>query len=503
MIRLLLFLALAALPARAAEPLRLTIFHTNDIHGWIMPRPSSVDYSTSPLVGGAAVLAKFVAAEGGPKLLLDAGDWFQGTPEGTLSQGRVMAEVFNTLSYDAVALGNHEYDLGEETLKALIKEIKAPVLAANIYKRGEGRVEYAKPWIVKEVAGIKVGIFGLLTSHMRRVSFEKNVAGLEFRREVDEARDAVAALRKEGATVIIALTHVGLENPARAPFEGDQTLAAEVAGIDLIVGGHTHVPLRKAIRDATHGTLIVQAGHQLSTAGRVVLELDPATRAVVASTASLVDLWLETYGEDGKIKELTARAAEEAGKTLDLAIATATASLSHDRKATVESALGDWMTDCLREWAKTDVAFQNSGGIRAPMPAGPVSRRTIFNIMPFENRVVKLKVTGAVLEEILDHGVAGGFGMLQLSGAVVTYDKKLPRGKRVVSASVGGGPLKADAVYSAAAVDFMVSGGDGYSPFSKASAAEPTDTLMREVLEWCAERQGEISPPPRDRIKEG
>ena len=120
------------------------------------------------------------------------------------------------------------------------------------------------------------------------------------------------------------------------------------------------------------------------------------------------------------------------------------------------------------------------------MPAGPVSRRTIFNIMPFENRVVKL--TGAVLEEILDHGVAGGFGMLQLSGRRRDPMTKIPRGKRVVSASVGGGPLKADAVFIAAAVDFMVSGGDGYSPFSKASAAEPTDTLMREVLEWCAER---------------
>src|SRR5207245_551507 len=122
------------------------------------------------------------------------------------------------------------------------------------------RVDYLRPWIIKERAGIKIGIFGLLTTNMPNLTFPDNISGLKFRREVDEAKEAVKALREQGATVIIALTHVGFESPALGRFEGDQTLATEVKGIDLIIGGHTHTPLKEPVRDATYGTLIVQDG---------------------------------------------------------------------------------------------------------------------------------------------------------------------------------------------------------------------------------------------------
>ncbi|UPT74429.1 MAG: metallophosphoesterase [Elusimicrobiota bacterium] len=244
-----LIIALLLVPAaRAAEPIKLRVYHTNDVHGWIMPRPDK--FQTNRLVGGAAALAALIAKDTGPKLVLDAGDWWQGTPEGSLTKGEAVADVFNAIGYDAVVIGNHEYDDGADSLKTLIGKIKVPVLSANTYGADGKLVPWVRASIVKEIAGVKVGIFGLTTTNMRRLAFPKNIAGLDFRREVDVAREQVKALKRQGATVIIAVTHIGLENE-HSKHEGDQTLAREVPGIDLIVGGHSHTFLSRPVQGRT------------------------------------------------------------------------------------------------------------------------------------------------------------------------------------------------------------------------------------------------------------
>lgn len=485
-----------------AENVKIAVYHTNDIHGWIMARPAAF-YAANParLIGGASALAKVYRADKGPKLLLDSGDWFQGTPEGTLTKGGAVAEIFNALAYDAVQVGNHDFDMGEENLKALVKKIKVPVLGGNVYNvKDHSRVDYLTPWIVKEVGGVKVGLFGLLTTNMSRLTFAKNFAGLEFRREVDEAKDAVKALRAQGCQVIIALTHVGFESPSGGAFEGDQTLASQVEGIDLIVGGHSHTALRKPVRDATYGTLIVQTGSMLTAVGRVELLVDRESKRVVYSTGALMDLWIDETGQDEKIEEVVRRQSEEVGKAFDVVLATAAAMLARAGHGGGESSLGDWMTDCSRDWSKTDIAFQNSGGIRADMPAGPVTLRTIFNIMPFENYLVSLRMSGKLIREVLERGLGAGKSTIQVSGLQVSYNKDKPGGERVVAVTVAGQPLKAEAVYSVSALDFMVKGGDGFTAFDRAEKKEFSDVLMRDVLGWCAERQPLISPAPLNRL---
>ncbi|MBI4375722.1 MAG: bifunctional metallophosphatase/5'-nucleotidase [Elusimicrobia bacterium] len=492
---LCLLLLLAALPV-GAQKLRLNVYHTNDIHGWILSRP---DPQTGVLVGGAAALANVIKADKGPKLLVDAGDWFQGAPEGSLTRGRALADMFNLLRYDAVAIGNHEFDFGQANLKELIARIRAPALAANIYRERGGRPPFARPWVIKEVDGIKVGIFGLISSNMPRLTFPENYQGLVFRREIDEARDAVQALRKAGATVIIALTHVGFEDPQRGSFEGDQSLAHHVEGIDLIVGGHSHTFLKSPLRDASHGTLIVQAGTGLTVVGRATLEIERKTGKVYYATGTLVELSVDRFGEDeGALKALRVYQ-READKILDVVVATAAAALVRDRDA--ESPLGTWMTDCSRRWAGVDVALQNGGGIRADMPAGPVTLRHLFSIMPFDNRVVKLSMSGKLLLEALDHGVGRNKGMTQVSGASFVYDRDAPSGSRVKDVRVGLSVLQPEAVYSVAAADFMVKGGDGFSALGQAEKKEFTGILVRDVLKWCAQKEGLIRPPALGRIK--
>jgi 2',3'-cyclic-nucleotide 2'-phosphodiesterase (5'-nucleotidase family) len=442
-------------------------------------------------------MAAYVRKTAGPKLVLDAGDWFQGTPEGALRQGRAIVDVFNVVGYDFVTVGNHEFDNGWQNLEGMLKGLHATAVCANVYGSDGQHAPGFKSWAIKDVGGVKIGIFGLTNTNMKSLAIPENIAGLAFRRGVDEAKEAVAALREAGATVIIAISHLGFEQANGPAFEGDQTLAAQVGGIDLIVGGHSHTALKEPVRDATHGTLIVQAGSELSRVGEAVLEIDPTTKKVVRSSDRLVDLWPDRTGSDPAAARIVAEMVAEVGRVYDVALATALVDLT--RSKDTESSLGDWMTDCGRSWAGSDLALQNGGGIRADILAGPVTLRTLFNVMPFDNKMVKLTMKGKDVRSILEHG-AGLVRIVQLSGAEIGLRRKKPSGREVVSLAIGGQPLRDDATYNVTTIDFLAKGGDGYAAFEFADKKEFTETLLRDVLKRCAEKQKRIARPAAGRL---
>ncbi|MBI3550250.1 MAG: bifunctional metallophosphatase/5'-nucleotidase [Elusimicrobia bacterium] len=503
MIQRLGALALLALLASsaAAENIRLSVYHTNDVHGNVSARPAQKEfYPDRPgrPIGGFPALAAFLKKEpSGPRLLLDAGDWFQGTPEGNGSKGEVMALAFKTLGYDAVAIGNHDFDFGAARLEELIKMMGIPALGSNILTAQGGYPEFVTSWLVKDVGGVKVGMFGLITSNMKNLSHPDLYGTLTFEREAELAREAIGVLSKQGATVIIAVTHVGVRGRLE-DFEDDLFLAKEVEGIDLIVGGHSHTFLSAPLREPTHGTLIVQAGSTLARVGKAVLEIDPATKRVVSSTATLVPLWVDDYGEDPAVKQALAPFVERASKLYDVVIATAAESLMRDRFA--ESALGDWMADCERDWAKTDVAIQNGGGIQADIPVGLVTLRQMLNVMPFENRITRLTMSGALLRDTLDYGMIRTKAMIQVSGASFSYDRDAEPGKRVDDVRIGGKPLDPAARYSVAALDYNVRGGDGFTMYQRADKTEFTQGYARDVLTECARRQQSLRRPAGGRM---
>jgi len=484
----------AAAPA-GPPPIVVKIYHTNDIHGWIMARPDRLQ-SDRPL-GGAAALKSLLNRDANPKLVLDAGDWWQGTPEGSSDHGQTVAEVFNAVGYDAAELGNHEFDAGQDALKALIANFKMPVLAANVYGPDGKHVPWAKQRIIKDVAGVKFGIFGLITSHMDKLETPARLAGLTFRREADEARDQVAALKKEGADVIIALTHVGYEAPDRPPFEGDQTLAREVEGIDLIVGGHTHTPLYHAWRDPAHGTLVVQAGSFLAKVGRTTLKIDPASHRVIASSDELLELWPDRVGEDAGVKAVVARREAEVGEAFALVVATATSDLSRGFDGR-ESGLGSWAADCLRASAGTEAFILNGRALRADIPAGPVTARRLFEALPYEDQIVRLEMTGAQLRAALDR-VVGATQIAQVSGMTAEFSKNKPPHERLGAVTVAGAPVDDAKSYSVATVEFVAG---SYEEFSLAGPARETGTRARDALRACAENQKTIAPPPAGRLKD-
>lgn len=482
---LLLLIMSPGLPA-AAENIKIKIITTADIHGWVLPRPDKKEKTR--LFGGAAALANFIKSHRKgktPVLLLDAGDWFQGTPEGTIPEGRMLPEIFNVLKYDALVIGNHDYDLGEAALKGLVGSMSSTVLGANIYVKGTGkRIDYAKPYIIKKIAGVKIGIFGILSSKMPQLTFPKNVEKLEFKNEIESAREMVAELKAKGADVIVMVSHIGSENASQhRNIEGDESIARAVSGIDVIVGGHTHVPIWKP--KIINGALITQAWCNLKAAGVIDLEIDPTTKKVVSAKGRLEKLWIDKWGEDPVVGAIVERYADEVGRHLDQVISEAAEDMNRDYNS--QDAVGGWMADCMRKWAKTDVALQNGGGVRANFKTGPISLRDIFAVMPFSNQVVTVNLKGSELVKILDHGVSGEVGFIEVSGVKATYKRGAPDGKRIRKVWVRGRRLKKDAIYSLTVPDFIFAGGSGYD-FSAAQDAVTLPVLLRDTLTWCAKK---------------
>lgn len=189
---------------------------------------------------------------------------------------------------------------------------------------------------------------------------------------------------------------------------------------------------------------------------------------------------------------------ETVGKIFETVVATAPAAMS--RETDKESALGGWMTDCYRARTGADVALQNGGGIRADLPAGPVTLRSIFNVMPFDNSLVKLVMKGSDVRAALDHGVGMG-RIAQFSGVALEYKRPAEAGARLVSASVGGAPLDDAKTYLVTTLDFLTNGGDGYSVFDRFVSSEPTGALARAVLTDCAREKGVVAAPEPGRMK--
>jgi len=494
--KLLLSLLLIAAPASAAT-VDVTIIHTNDIHGWFMSRPDR--RKKERRVGGMAAVSNILKKErkAGPVLLLDAGDWYQGTPEATIPRGMPMAELMNELGYDAVAVGNHEFDHGQDSMKTLIQEQKAHVLAANLLDASTGKVvDFVKPYAIVEKGGVRFGIFGLLPEELPAMSFAENVAGFKIGSQVETAKKMVKTLRKKGVDVVIALTHIGQAYPKKGIIlEGDRVLRKKVKGIDLIVGGHIHIPIYKP----SGSPLIVNSGGYLHSVGKAVISVDTKTRKVVSSRGEIIKLWIDQWGEDEAVLEIVKKWEEKVGRKLDEPVAQSHVHLP--KPLDVESPAGSWMTDCMRKWTKTDLAFQNAAGVRAAVPKGTIRLRHIFSVMPFDNRLVTLYMKGSDILGLMERGVGGAPGVLQLSGGRYEWDPKKPVGERISKAWVADTALDKKEVYSVTAADFIVEGGDGYKDFSKGTDKAVSERLLRDTLVWCAKTYSPIKAPEGGRIK--
>ncbi len=484
-------------PDDAGDPTEtIVILHTNDFHGAVEPEEIQGSGATSEeggLVNMVSLIDQLRQEHPGRTLLLDAGDTFQGSYVSNSTEGELVMAAMNVAGYDAWALGNHEFDWGQEPLKARIAEAGFPALAANVFDETTGKPwDAVQPYTIVEVGRIRAGILGLTYPDTPAINRPENVAGLEFRQAEETVRRYLPDLQQQ-AELIIVLSHLG--------HDGDLALAKAVDGVDVIVGGHSHMFIQspRNIND----TLIVQAGAKGQVVGRLELTLNVDTGEVVdyVSSKVLVPVTGNLAVVNQEVRDLVDAALAEAEETINMPIGETAVALQPE--STGEFALGNLVVDamlaCDLDGQPADIAMHNNGGIRAALPKGPVSFGQLYAVLPFDNQLMALDLTGEQVLRILEHSVSGSPGKMLVAGMTFRFDMSRPAGDRIVEAMVGGEPLDPARSYRVITIDYLASGGDGQETFLEGMNPAYGDTEVWVVAQYIREHSP-VQPVVEGRI---
>lgn len=454
-----LYLALAALltlawpSAAGAAATAIRILHVNDFHGFAEPyRAPGADRPLGGLAYLATAIERLRAEQ--PTLVLAAGDMIQGNNWANIGRGKGSIEAMNAIRFDAMVVGNHEFDYGQEELKKRMAEASFPFLGANV-----AGLDGLKPYLLTTIGGVRVAVIGVVTDDTPVTSHPRNTRDLAFEPPAQTVRRQLDALKGQ-ADVFVVLSHLG--HPA------DRELAAQVAGIDVIVGGHSHT--RVDVPVMVGRTAVAQAWEHGKALG--VIDLTVADGRVTQVAGRLVAIAPDADVADPAVAEIVARYAAQVSALLEAPAGEAAVDLDGTQVRARETNLGDLVADIVRSTAGADAAIINGGGIRTSILKGPVKVKDVYAVLPFDNYIVAVMLTGAQIRATLEYGVSavereeGRFP--QVSGLAFSYSPAKAPGERVVGVTIGGRPLEPDREYSVATNDFLAAGGDGFKAFGDA-----------------------------------
>ena len=462
----LLTLAIAAVarPPAGAEERLVTLLYTNDIESVYEP----VEAFWNPeieLIGGIPYLATLierVRAESELSFLFDAGDIYTGALS-QATEGRLAWDLYSLMGYDAVNLGNHEFEYGWQSLQHIRQRARFPVLSANLVYQGTD-LEFCQAYTILEKDGFRVGVIGLLgvdafvnaINPAHRAGVEVQVAAPIIQGYVDELRDEV--------DLVVVLTHQNRTAPMQTDkeadpevqrgFDEDYALAGELRGVDVIFGGHSDHGLWQPVRHPETGTWIGLTFGQGKYLGSMRLAVDTESGAVEMREGRLIPVEsAELEPHPAVVRRIdAARAAhpelsEVVGSVRELAF----------RRYYRESNLGNLLSDILREASGADIAVMNSGSLRADFNPGEVTVEEVLNVYPFIGKVRVVEIDGEAVRELLEHSYALHYGFAQMAGVEATYDSRKPAGERLIE------PLDPARLYTVASSAFLANGGDGYA----------------------------------------
>jgi 5'-nucleotidase len=520
--------AASASTAHAAPPAQVTIsvVGTSDLHGHI---------ATLPWLGGYLEnLRKIRKDRGGAVVLLDAGDMFQGTLESNLAEGAPVVRAYNALGYDAVAIGNHEFDFGPAgpapspvkpgddprgALKARATEAHFPFLAANVVDKKTGKpVAWPnfKPSTIIEVAGIKIGLVGAVTTATPYTALPANVAGLEFLPLAKTIARESHSLRARGAKVVIAVVH---EGGACTDFSAPERLdscdakseifaiARELpkGAVDAIVGGHTH----RAVAQRVAALPIIQSYCNGRAFGRVDLTVDRKSGKVIASHLEephdLCQVGSAESCHPGDYEGRPVHASDAVAELNAAAFAAAERKgtealnvevlrpLAHNRKQ--ETALGNLLADLMRSSRAADVAIINGGGMRAALPAGPLTYGRLYETFPFDNAFASLRLPAGEFRRLLARSLDHAGSLVSLSGLRVRATCENGTVEATLSRP-DGSAVRDEDVLAITTTDFLATGGDGFFAGAKIDY-EIGPPIRDAVAEALRQRGGTLDPSDR------
>ncbi|NLK45221.1 MAG: bifunctional metallophosphatase/5'-nucleotidase [Treponema sp.] len=459
----------------------LVILHTNDHHGAIESKDG---------LGGLALRSHYVKevrSQNENVLLLDAGDINTGTAISNMFKAEPDIKAYNIMKYDAVTLGNHEFDNGQDLLEKQIKMAEFAWLSANV-TRSNGKY-LDKAYIIKDFKGFRVGVFGLTT--LRTLTTSSPDKSLNFADEIETAKTMVDYLKNEKkADIIILLGHLGDSEETKGHTTSID-IAKAVSGIDLIVDGHTHTNMKEP--KIVNGTPIVSAWEWGKAVGTCNLKIQNGK--IIGFNWVPVSIRTDTMLSDEKMTSFLKTYTDKAAAELDKVIGKTAAEFVFGNKLTryKEMPLGDMVCDGIVWYArekhnqKIDFAITNGGGIRAALPAGNVTMRDISTVLPFDNYLYVLTLKGSDVIKLFDfigtvNQGAGAFPQVSKEVSfVATYDSSGKNGK-VSDVKINGKPIDENAMYKILTNDYMAGGGDGYVIFKSSIDTFNTSCTLRDAI---------------------
>ena len=492
----ILFLLIFA-SAGLGQNIRVTILHVNDVYQF-----APVDGGKRGGLARLLTLKKQAAAENPNLIFTFGGDTISPSVETRTYKGAQMIDAWNVVGIDYAVYGNHEFDLKTSDLLERMKESKFMWLGANVVNTKTGKIfADTPPYVIREIAGVRIGFIGLLLPETKQTSSMAD--DLNVTDYCVTARKYVTEMPLKKVDAVIGLTHLSMTQ--------DKQLTG-CAKFDMILGGHEHTLLQSS----ANGTPIFKMTADARELGKFNLNFDPKTKRlqsfdweIIPVTDAIADApeFAPVYEKYRGLLEKLAEPVGATSVTLD--------ALSKSNR-TKETNIGNFIADSYRKAAAADIGFVNGGSIRADLTYEPgmLTKRAVLSILPFNNPIVKIEVTGRTLKKILEHGVArsapgedeepGRFP--QVSGVRFEYDVKKPAGSRVVVATIGGQSLDESKMYTMATSDFLVSrGGDGYTMLKDGkiltnAATAPKDSEVFEAAIRTAPN-ATISPVVDGRIK--
>ena len=485
---------------------KIVILHTNDVHG---------------AIAGYAQVAQVKAdyeARGADVLLFDAGDYIQGDPSVSISQGATAIELMNLAGYDLAGIGNHEFDYGYENLMAILDEAEFDIVCANAFKDGEALFPNNFTYTTED--GVTIGVFGLATPETSTKAHPGKLGGVTFLAGEElyaQAQAQVDSLEEAGVDYIVCLGHLGID-PESEPNRSTDLLA-EVDGIDLFIDSHSHSTLADilAVTNNTgmvNGAVLTSTGTKAENIG--VVTIDPEAKTITAENVALDD----SIGSDADVAARVAGIEAEVDALYGVKFAESEVLLNGERdpgNRTEETNLGDLVADAMLWYAMEQgdlgvdddhvVAVTNGGGIRATVNAGDITKEDILTVLPFGNTVAYVMVKGSVLLEALEASTyctpesVGAFP--QVAGIEFTIDTTVEYDQgdlypgstyygpdsiqRVTIDSINGKDFDPDADYVVVTNDFLAAGGDTYYAFSVANNIDTGKLMDEAVVEYITE----------------
>ena len=530
---LAVFFAGVPLAGQTPQRVHIVVLGTTDLHGNILPIDYYTDKPDNRGLAKVATLIKQVRKDNPNVVLVDSGDTIQGTPLAYFHNKKnntppnPMMLTMSALKFDAMAVGNHEYNFGLKVLEKARSEANFPWLSANTYDEGTTNTHY-KPYIVKELGGVRVGILGLTTPGVPTWENKPNYAGLEFHEPLPEAKKWVPVLRdKERADVVVVAMHMGVEedlrtgklNPGSVLNENQAvTIARQVPGVDVIFMGHTHRDVPDLF---VNGVLLTQANHWGRHLARADLYLDKvgdSWRMAARSARSIpVDDKVEA---DAEVAKLAEPYHNETQAWLSTAIGESAAELTATEARFKDTAILDLIQRVQMDVGKADVSMAAVFNLQARIPKGQVTVREMAGLYVYENTLVVLEVTGQQLKDALEHSAKyfrpyeEGKSLVELiddkipaynfdiaEGVTYEINIRKPFGQRIEKLMFQGKPLAPNQKLRLATNNYRVNGGGGYTMYKNAPVVYRSGEEIRELIIDWVERNKTIPVSPTNNWK--